>query len=317
MKKVLLIAILAAAFVGCEENNTPESSFIPTGVYFSYGSEDTRTAVSVENGGSYFTWNSGDKLGISCTQGEIANKALTVPAAYDGKRVMQVQTGIEFNGKYADHTFNLYYPYNSSNTTPSFVRSTLPATQNGKVGNSDFMWDQITTTVDNPVVSSTMKHPFAYVRFWVVATGNVNDAAVAGKKVNAISITADKGPLAGEFTADFNNFKNNKVTFAGSTSNTVTLNAPMTIMTKEEYAAKTVDGTTPVMIINPEGVSAKFDVTVFIDGSTPITTSFDMSGKAFKANNFYNIGLGGSFESGKFTLTVIDWERVTADVTFN
>lgn len=309
------MAILAAAFVSCEENNTPENNFIPTGVYFSYGSEDTRTAVSVENGGSYFTWKAGDMLGISCAQAEITNKALTVPAKYDGERKMQVQTGIEFNGKYANHTFNLYYPYNSSNTVASYVRHTLPATQSGKVGNSDFMWDQITTTVDNPEVGGTMKHPFAYVRFWVVATGS--DAAVAGKKVNSISITADKGPLAGEFTADFNNFSKNEVTFAGSTSNTVTMNAPMTILTKEEYSNKTVDGSTPVMIINPAGINTKFDVTVFIDGATPITTTFDMGTRKFEANNFYNIGLGGNFEAGEFTLTVIDWERVTSDVTFN
>lgn len=313
MKKVLLMAILAAAFVGCEENNTPESSFIPTGVYFSYGTDDTRTGVADDT--KTFVWTGGDQLGISCAEAEITNKKLTVPTAYDGEPKMRVQTGIEFNGKYANHTFNLYYPYNSGSSNPSFVQHTLPATQNGNVGANDFMWDQITTTVDQPEVGGTMRHPFAYVRFWVVATGS--DAAVAGAKVNAISITADKGPLAGPFTADFNNFASNKVTFAGSTSNTVTLNAPMTILTKDQYSKKTVDGSTPVMIINPEGVNKSFDVTVFIDGSSPITTTFDMGSRKFEANNFYNIGLGGSFESGKFTLTVIDWERVTADVTFN
>jgi hypothetical protein len=42
-----------------------------------------------------------------------------------------------------------------------------------------------------------------------------------------------------------------------------------------------------------------------------------MKGKKFEANNFYNIGLGGEFVNGKLTFTVIDWERVTLDVTFN
>lgn len=317
-KRVLALAILAAVFVGCEEEKTPaDKNFIPTGVYFNYGTEDTRTSISVvENKVSYFLWNAGDKLGVSCTQSNVTNKEVAVPAEFDGQNRAAFNTGIEFNGNATDHVFNLYYPYNSTNNVATFVKHNLAATQSGKVGIHDFMWDQVITTKENPNARSTMQHPFAYVRFYVVDTDDADDGVDVAKTVNSITISAN-GTLAGDFTADFNNFAKNEVTFAGSVSNSVTLNAEMPIIHKSAYANKEITNDYPVMIINPTGVTNSFDVTVHINGAAPVKTTFAMGSKTFEANNFYNIGLGGDFEKDNFTITVIDWERVTADVTFN
>ena len=327
MKKILALAILATMFVGCDEENTPEKNdFIPTGVYFSYGVDaTTRTSVKVDGNATQFLWSAGDKLGISCEESnKVTNKQVSVAAEYDGLNKASIPTGIEFNGD-AEHTFYLYYPYKTSSTAYpvniTSVRHTLKASQNGVIGANDFMWDKITTTVANPAVSSDMRHPFAYVRFYIVdVEGNEEDVAVAGSSVTAITMTAD-GTLAGDFTADFNNFEKNQVSFGGSTSSSVTLipTNPLTILTETEYkeAKKSIPANYPVMIINPAGVGASFDASVQVAGMAPMKTKFNMGSRKFEANNFYNIGLGGSFVNGKLTFTVIDWERVTLDVTFN
>lgn len=324
MKKILALAILATMFVGCDEENTPEKNdgFIPTGVYFSYGVDaTTRTSVEVSGNATQFLWSAGDKLGISCEESnKVTNKQVSVAAEYDGKNEASIPTGIEFNGD-AEHTFYLYYPYKTSSTAYpvniTSVRHNLSSSQNGVIGVNDFMWDKITTTVAKPVVSSEMKHPFAYIRFYIVNIDN-NDTSINGKTVSSISMTAD-GTLSGDFTADFNNFEKNQVNFGGTTSKSVTLTAPLTVLSKADYteAKKSIPANYPVMIINPAGVGASFDASVQVAGMAPMNTTFDMKGKKFEANNFYNIGLGGSFVNGKLTFTVIDWERVTLDVTFN
>lgn len=325
MKKILALAILATMFVGCDEENTPEKNdgFIPTGVYFSYGVDaTTRTSVEVNGNATQFLWSAGDQLGISCAESNnVTNKQVSVAAEYGGKNVAKIPTGIEFNGD-AEHTFYLYYPYKTSSTAYpvniTSVRHTLKASQNGVVGTNDFMWDKITTTVANPNVSSVMKHPFAYVRFYIVNT-DAENTAINNKTVSSITMTAD-GTLAGDFTADFNNFEKNQVSFGGTLSKSVTLTAPLTVLpSKEAYAEakKEIPADYPVMIINPAGVGASFDASVQVAGMAPMNTTFNMGSRKFEANNFYNIGLGGSFVNGKLTFTVVDWERVTLDVTFN
>lgn len=332
MKKILVLAILATMFVGCEQDNTPEKDdFIHTGVYFSYGAEFTRTSLDADNGGSYFLWKAGDKIGVSCEEAKVTNKEAVVATQYDNQRKAAFSTGIEFNGD-AEHTFNIYYPYKASTSAypvnPTSVRHTLSANQNGAVGAYDFMWDQVTASKENPVARGEMKHPFAYIRFYIVnvkekdENGDIvnADVAVAGREVTAISMKSD-GTLVGDFTADFNNFEKNQVSFGGSTSSSVTLTPtePLTILTVKEYneAKKDIPDNYPVLIINPAGVGASFDVSVQVAGMAPMNTTFNMGSRKFEANNFYNIGLGGSFVNGKLTFTVIDWERVTLDVTFN
>ena len=323
MKKILALAILATMFVGCDEENTPEKNdFIPTGVYFSYGVDaTTRTSVEVNGNTTQFLWSAGDKLGISCEESnKVTNKQVSVAAEYDGKNEASIPTGIEFNGD-AEHTFYLYYPYKTSSTAYpvniTSVSHTLKSSQNGVIGANDFMWDKITTTVAKPVVSSEMKHPFAYIRFYIVNIDE-DDTSINGKTVSSITMSAD-GTLAGDFVADFNNFEKNLVNFGGATSKSVTLTAPLQVLSKAAYteAKKSIPANYPVMIINPTGVGASFDASVQVAGMAPMNTTFDMKGKKFEANNFYNIGLGGSFVNGKLTFTVIDWERVTLDVTFN
>ena len=322
MRRVLALAILAALFVSCEDVKTPEDqNFIPTGVYFNYGNEFTRTSVTSDGTKSSFLWAKGDKIGISCAESSVTNKETAVADEFAGKNRASIQTGIEFNGNYTDHTFNLYYPYKASSSTypvtTTSVRHTLLTSQNGKIGANDFMWDQITTTKSSPTVSSEMKHPFAYIRFYIVDT-NDDKPTIKGKEVSAITMSAD-GTLAGDFTADFNNFDKNEVTFAGALSKSVTLTAKTTVLTKAEYstATKNIPDDYPVMIINPNGVGASFDASVQIAGMAPQNTTFNMGNRKFEANNFYNIGLGGSFKDGKLTFTVIAWEQVTANVTFN
>ena len=324
MKRILALAILATLFVGCDQENGTETtpadkSFVPTGVYFNYGDDDTRTSVSVNDGASLFLWNTGDQIGVSCVEAEVTNKAVAVDEQYNNQNRAKFTTFIEFNDKYTDHTFNIYYPYKASNSThpvnPTSVRHTLSATQNGVVGQHDFMWDQVTTTKEAPTARGTMKHPFAYIRFYIVdVDGKL--AAAGAKEVSSLTMSADN-TLAGDFTADFNNFAKNQITFGGSTSNSIILNTPLTIYSLADYKAKTIDGKYPVMVINPAGVGASFEATIQIPGMVPLTTTFDMGSRKFEANNFYNIGLGGNFESGKFSISVIDWERVTLDVTFN
>lgn len=322
MKRVLALAILAMAFVGCEQENTPaDKNFIPTGIYFNYGSEDTRTSATVDNGTTYFLWTKGDKIGVSCSESAVTNKAVTVPDQYDGQNIAAFATGIEFNDAYTTHTFNLYYPHKTSSSAypvnPTSVRHTLSANQNGNIGANDFMWDQAVTTKEQSYIRGKMKHPFAYVRFYIV---NIDDAntSINGKTVSSITMSAN-GTLAGDFTADFNNFAKNEVTFGGSLSNSVTMIADLTILSKAEYAEakKNIPNDYPVMIINPAGVGASFDASVQVAGMPPQNTTFNMGSRKFEANNFYNIGLGGSFEDGKLSFSVIAWEQVTADVTFN
>lgn len=324
MKKILALAILATMFVGCEQENTPENNgFIPTGVYFSYGIDaTTRTSVEVNGNATQFLWSAGDKLGVSCAESKDAptNKQVSIAAEYDGKNRAMIPTGIEFNGE-GEHTFYLYYPYKTSSAAYpvniTSVRHTLSSSQNGVVGVNDFMWDKITTTVATPSVSSTMKHPFAYIRFYIVNIDD-EDTSINGKTVSSLTMSAD-GTLAGDFTADFNNFDKNQVAFGGTTSKSVTLTAPLTVLSKTAYteAKKNIPADYPIMIINPAGVGASFDASVQVAGMAPMNTTFNMGSRKFEANNFYNIGLGGSFVNGTLTFTVIDWERATMDVTFN
>ena len=322
MKRVLALAILAALFVSCEEVKTPEDqNFIPTGVYFNYGGEFTRTTATSGNGTTYFLWAKGDKIGISCTESNVTNKAVTVPDEFAGENRASFETGIEFNDMYVNHTFNLYYPYKASSSAypvnPTSVRHTLSANQNGKIGANDFMWDQVVATKENPTARSSMKHPFAYIRFYIVNIDDKN-TSINGKHVSSITISAD-GTLAGDFTADFNNFAKNEITFAGALSKSVTMTADLSVLSKADYteAKKNIPDDYPVMIINPNGVGASFDASVQVEGMAPQNTTFNMGSRKFEANNFYNIGLGGSFENGKLSFTVIAWEQVTADVTFN
>ena len=325
MKRILALAILATMFVGCDQENGTETtpadkSFVPTGVYFNYGDNDTRTSVSVNNGASHFLWNTGDQIGVSCAESGVTNKAAAVEEQYNNQNQATFMTRIEFNDKYTDHIFNLYYPYKASSSTYpvniTSVRHTLAAIQSGVVGKHDFMWDQVKTTKENPTAGGTMKHPFAYIRFYIVdVDGYLGN--IGAEEISSLTMDAD-GTLAGDFTADFNNFAKYQVTFAGSTSNSVTLNAPLKIYSKSEYQNKTIDSQYPVLVINPNGVGDSFDATIQIPGMAPMSTTFNMGTRKFEANNFYNIGLGGSFDfGGKFTLSVIDWERVTLDVTFN
>lgn len=322
MKRVLALAILATMFVGCEQEKTPaDKNFIPTGVYFNYGDETTRTSVAVDNGTTFFLWNKGDKIGVSCVESNVTNKEIAVPEQFDNQNRAAFATNIEFNDVYTNHTFNIYYPYKTSSAAypvnPTSVRRTLSANQNGVISANDFMWDQITTTKENPTAWSNMKHPFAYIRFYIVNIDETN-TSINGRDISSISISAD-GVLAGDYTADFNNFAKNEVAFGGATSKSVTLTAPFKVLSKADYAtAKTnIPGDYPVMIINPAGVGASFDASVQVAGMAPQNTTFNMGTRKFEANNFYNIGLGGSFEDGKLSFTVIAWERVTADVTFN
>lgn len=322
MKRILALAILATMFVGCEEEKTPvDKNFIPTGIYFNYGIEETRTSATVDNGTTYFLWTKGDKIGVSCEQSNVTNKEIALPEQFDNQNRASFATGIEFNDAQTNHTFNIYYPYKASSAAfpvnPTSVSHTLSANQNGNIGANDFMWDQVVTTKEKPSAWSNMKHPFAYVRFYVV---NIDDAntSINDKEISSITISAD-GILAGNFTADFNNFAKNEVTFGGATSNSITLTAPLKVLSKSAYteAKKNIPNDYPVMIINPAGVGESFDASVQVVGMAPQNTTFNMGNRKFEANNFYNIGLGGSFKDGKLTFSVIAWEQVTADVTFN
>ena len=116
MKRFIVFALLAAAFVGCEneKSNIPDW-FTPTGemVEIGFGEADTRVSLEFYDNKDNLIWADGDKLGIysaeaaSTAQGyaTCANVPATITKANmsTDKKSATVYPQIEFNGAVASH----------------------------------------------------------------------------------------------------------------------------------------------------------------------------------------------------------------------
>ena len=347
MKKIYTIFAIAALMLAACAEPEPEQPVVPTptpdeeaeqtpAVYFTYGgaADETRTAMGTpkEDGTSRFVWVEGDKVGVSCKELEKYNHMVTVPANTNGGEYYNTSfnTHLLFKDATTEHTFYLYYPYNTnSSATSTIVEGSIPSNQNGDLSKSDFMWDIVTTTAANPRVSGQMIHPHAYLRFYIVdaSTKDNNGAAttIAGKKVNAISIVGE-GALTGTFKADLGSFDrknpyNNVLQFTSTQSNAATLTYPAdaaynTVLNKTAWESRKVEKNHPVMVVNPAGINGKnFKIDVAIEGLPVFEVA--LSGKKIESGKFYNISLGGLKQTdGSLKLTVIGWTEIQGSVEF-
>lgn len=337
-----LFAVAALMLAACAEPE-PEQPVVPTptpdeeaeqqkpAVYFTYGGEadETRTAIGSQNNGTTrFVWVAGDKVGVYCpTLGEY-NRSAVVPdytgtgEYFDAK----ISTKILFKDD-AEHTFYLYYPHNvKSLTNSTIVEGTIPSVQDGDLSKSDFMWDIVTASKNNPSPKGQMIHPHAYLRFYVVdvyTTGGI----IKDKVINAISIIGD-GILTGTFKVDLTSFSKDedpydtKIENFTSKSNVATLNYPAgaaynKVIDQAGWTAKTVEKNHPVMVVNPDGISGKnFTIDVAIEGLP--TFEAKLNNKTIESGKFYNIGLGALQQTdGTLKLQVIGWTEVQGEVEFN
>lgn len=347
MKKFYTIFAIAALMLAACAEPEPEQPVVPIptpdeeaeqtpAVYFTYGgaADETRTAMGTpkEDGTSRFVWVEGDKIGVSCRELEKYNHMVTVPANTNGGEYYNTSfnTHLLFKDATTEHTFYLYYPYNTnSSATSTIVEGSIPSNQNGDLSKSDFMWDIVTTTAANPRVSGQMIHPHAYLRFYIVdaSTKDNNGAAttIAGKKVNAISIVGE-GALTGTFKADLGSFDrtkqyNNVLQFTSTQSNAATLTYPAdaaynTVLNKTAWESRKVEKNHPVMVVNPAGINGKnFKIDVAIEGLPVFEVA--LSGKTIESGKFYNISLGGLKQTdGSLKLTVIGWTEIQGSVEF-
>lgn len=342
-----LFAVAALMLAACAEPE-PEQPVVPTptpdeeaeqqkpAVYFTYGGEadETRTAIGSQNNGTTrFVWVAGDKVGVYCpTLGEY-NRSAVVPdytgtgEYFDAK----ISTKILFKDD-AEHTFYLYYPHNvKSLTNNTIVEGTIPSVQDGDLSKSDFMWDIVTASKNNPSPQGTMIHPHAYLRFYVVdvnTTTTADGGIIKDKVINSISIIGD-GVLTGTFKVDLSTFSKTetelyakKIENFTSKSNVATLNYPAgaaynKVIDQAGWTAKTVEKNHPVMVVNPDGISDKnFTIDVAIEGLP--TFEAKLSGKKIESGKFYNIGLGALQQTdGTLKLQVIGWTEVQGEVEFN
>lgn len=348
MKKFYTIfAIAALMLVACAEPE-PVQPVVPTptpdeeaeqtpAVYFTYGgaADETRTAMGTpkDDGTSRFVWVEGDKIGVSCKELDKYNHMVTVPANTNGGEYYNTSfnTHLLFKDATTEHTFYLYYPYNTNSSASStIVEGSIPSNQTGDLSKSDFMWDIVTTTAENPKVSGKMIHPHAYLRFYIVDASTKNNEGAAtsikGLKVNAISIIGD-GALTGTFKADLSSFDrknpyNNVLQFTSTQSNAATLTYPEgaaynTVLDKTAWEGKKVVKEHPVMVVNPAGINGKnFKIDVAIEGLPVFEVA--LSGKTIESGKFYNISLGGLKQTdGSLKLTVIGWTEVQGNVVFD
>lgn len=350
MKRFYTLFAMAALMLAACAEPEPEQPVVPTptpdeeaeqqkpAVYFTYGGEadETRTAIGsqkdpdTEEPTTRFVWVAGDKVGVSCKELSAFNRSVTVPANPGTGEYFNAtfNTYLQFKDETTPHTFYLYYPYNAnSSATSTVVEGSIPSLQDGNMSKSDFMWDIVTTTATEPKKKGTMIHPHAYLRFYVVDVNTTTNAegGITGKTINAISIIGD-GALTGTFRFDLSTFNRekpyeNKVMFTSTQSNAATLNYPAgaaynTVITQEQWGAKTVETNHPVMVVNPDGISGKnFTIDVAIEGLP--TFEAKLSGKTIQSGKFYNIGLGALKQTdGKLKLSVIGWTEVQGEVVF-
>lgn len=342
-----LFAVAALMLAACAEPEpaqpvvltpTPDEEAVEKpAVYFTYGGEadETRTAIGSQNanGTTRFVWTAGDKVGVSCKELSAYNRAVTIPANPNPAEEYfntTFNTYLQFKDETTPHTFYLYYPYNpNSSSTSTNVEGTIPAIQDGDMSKSDFMWDIVTTTAAEPRKGGKMVHPHAYLRFYVVDANTTTDVegGIEGKTINAISIIGN-GALTGTFKVDLSGFDRNdpyakKALFSNTqSSNAATLQYPEgaaynTVISKDAWSAKTVETNHPVMVVNPDGISGKtFTIDVMLEGLPAFEAT--ISGKTIENGKFYNIGLGALKQTdGSLKLTVIAWNEVKGEVTFN
>lgn len=226
MKRFIVFALLAAAFVGCEneKSNIPDW-FTPTGemVEIGLGEADTRVSLEFYNDKDNLIWADGDKLGIysaeaaSTAQGyaTCANVPATIAKANMSAdmKSASVYPQIEFNGAVESHTFYVYYPWSTLGSTnaatPTIAGLQLPTTQNGEIAESTITWASKTVTPTNGkygrIGNLKLVTPFAYVRFCF------SSATAQTKTISSVMMEAVKGTKN----------SNGVVTVTGSDANAV------------------------------------------------------------------------------------------------
>lgn len=203
-----LLAVVGCIMCGCAKNNYVPNAESPVQVGFFMGSPATKTAVSEDN--LSVEWNVGDKVSLwaSTPGGELVlnNQVFNVLGSYQEAALFTSE--LDEAMEKGSYLYAACYPTPSSGMD-SYVSFTLPAEQNGKIANYDFMVSDVVegselkeinyTEEDYSSLGMNMKHIFHMLRVYIP-----EEYTELSDGVSEFYITASK-PIAGTVGMDLLN----------------------------------------------------------------------------------------------------------------
>ncbi len=328
MRKLMFMAVLALAFVACEnenENKIPDW-FTPTGEKVEIGIGDqTRVSLDYDGKQDNLRWVAGDILGIYCAEAAAttaqgyttcANIPATIKAdaLSEDRKSTTVYPEIEYNDV-EQHTFYIYYPWsNSGNTSanePIISGLQLPTTQYGDIAQSTITWTS--KTVSKPygrINDVKLVTPFAYVRFYFASPDALEENDP--KQVSSVMMEAVTGTKSSNGAVTVTGSDNSAV-FCG-TYNVDLRKAPTSGVEGAEYpeeGAVTFTTTNNVITVNQSA-----DITVgSYDKSKGVLMHINSSDAFEGEGKYFRITV--MFSDGTYAVTYKEAKNFEANHIYN
>lgn len=201
MKKILLLAAVAATWVSCQDekkcefpSNDPNEIRITSTIANIEPALDSRTTIT----GSTAAWANGDALGLYCPQSMAPGVNVQYTVSGIGTTpVWATTTPIYWANGTTSHTFLAYSPYASGNTDPAAVKLPAIGTQTGTIAPAmDFLISNNlgTTGVTRAggAVGLTFKHAFALIQLDLVLGNGVAAGTTLTSFTLASATSSDK-----------------------------------------------------------------------------------------------------------------------------
>jgi hypothetical protein len=288
MKKVILVAAVAAMLAGCNKaGELDKQTTVVNGITFRGVATETRLdATDHETDGLVFTWEAeDDKIGMFAldevgTRGtNTAYKALSSAASTDFEAVTRSET-IEWGTGL--HDFYAYYPYSeSAGSDATAVPVAVPSAQTqGSEALAHITANNLVYAATEDVEESDGAVALAFRHAFSVL--NLRLSTTSGEaKVSALKLTFDDAAEVVAFATGSINIKTGALSVGETTSNTITLTLSPVLTV----------GTTPVdtyMLITAGHAGKTFDVVATINGED-VTVVTD---KTIPVNGGWGIPIG-------------------------